>query len=638
MKKIFTLLIVSLSAFVVILGLTSPVYATVEDDYYNLLFDLDRFDVISYDSLTPGTYEILYSYIEDNNESYPLKFMYNGETIHGEISLESLYGPIKLTFGSATVDYILIYDMDTWEQDDPQDYTVTTGDSFEIRTSLPWTNSYSYGRIKNFYPNILTGYNLTPTHYWDASAGEFDIGFRDSETDEVLISPSSFTSLDLSSNGPIAAWSSPLRTLNIYTNGTSSTVANSYTDALLVVLTVPSYTKVILTIYYLDDGEITKDTVELTSERKVRFEGEYRSAISGEEHFIANVDNLVPLDSFLEYIAAWDDIYGDISDQVYIEDDGGYESDVVGVYDVVFAVEDSEGNESTLASKVHVVDIVAPVITGTSTPVNISYNQDFNVSAWVASLSVSDNYYTGLTISIQTNTYSSNKTTVGSYTITVKSTDPSGNVGTLTRTINVQDGVGPVFTGPSTITASINEHLTVEQIKASLAATDAKDGNVTASITVDSDGLTGNETVPGTYTVIFKAQDSVGNQTFHTVTARIVSNPPGFYVIDGTSVRLLPGSNLTVEQILSILGVTEGYSDLSTNYDANKPGTYALSFRHDGTLYNLSVTVLGQGEPGLPPPLVVAEPINNAVIITIVTTVLLGLTAVAYIIIKRKKV
>src|SRR5690606_8271658 len=244
------------------------------------------------------------------------------------------------------------------------------------------------------------------------------------------------------------------------------------------------------------------------------FFGGVRTAISTQENFVANVDNLVPLESFIDYIVAWDDIYGDISDQVYIEYDGGYEPDVVGVYDVIFAVEEAEGNESTLEVKVHVVDIVAPVITGTTTPVNISYNQDFNVSAWVASLTVSDNYYSGLTISIQTDTYSSNKTVLGAYEVVVKATDPSGNTGTLSRTINVVDGVGPVFSGISTVTASISEHLTVDQIKAALSATDAKDGNVTASITVDSDELTGNAETPGTYEVIFMAEDSAGNQTF----------------------------------------------------------------------------------------------------------------------------
>src|SRR5690606_8377067 len=144
---------------------------------------------------------------------------------------------------------------------------------------------------------------------------------------------------------------------------------------------------------------------------------------------------------------------------------------------------------------------------------------------------------------------------------------PSGNTGTLSRTINVVDGVGPVFSGISTVTASISEHLTVDQIKAALSATDAKDGNVTASITVDSDELTGNAETPGTYEVIFMAEDSAGNQTFKTVTVTIISAPPGFYLVDGASIRLLPGANLTIDQILALLEVTEGLAeDLTTNY------------------------------------------------------------------------
>jgi hypothetical protein len=216
----------------------------------------------------------------------------------------------------------------------------------------------------------------------------------------------------------------------------------------------------------------------------------------------------------------------------------------------------------------------------------------------------------------------------------VRSVDLSGNETFFIRPIEVIDEVGPVVTGITTITASINENLTAEQIKMSLAASDAIDGNVTNSITIYSDGLAGNSSTPGTYEVVYMAVDAAGNQTFYTVTATIVTSPPGFYLLNSNSIRLLPGATLTIQQILDILGAS-GATNVSTNYDANTPGVYNLSFTLGDEDYEISVTVLGVNDPILPEPVIPSDSTNfNSILIVLGAVAGLGLLVLF---IKKKK-
>lgn len=562
------------------------------------------------------THKYIYRIVEPDNNNYT----YYNLGWYGDEDPIVINNP-AYTFEFNSAEILGIYGGDVIIPDGTYEFTLT------FRGNLPWTKAYSYGRVRSY--DLDLGHQ--PGMTYDAANERVWVGFEDGSN--LNFDVRNFDEGNYSEFGIVAAWQSPYKNFRVV-NAEGTTTIEEWEDVAAVVFQPHTNGEPdprgssTLTVYYWVDGEIVTDTLDDLDLERAYFYGEVRAAITGEEHMVANVDDLVPLEDFLQYITAWDDLLGDISDQVVIKDDGGYEPDVVGVYNVVFGVEDAEGQESTLEVSIHVVDIVAPVISGVSTPVTISYHEEFNVSAWVNSLTVSDNYYTGLTIQIKSNTYSSNKTNIGTYQITVRSFDPSGNEGTLTRTINVVDGVGPVFTGPSTITTSVSEELTVSQIKAALAAVDAKDGNVTTSIVVDSDGLTGNATIPGTYDVVFRAEDAAGNQTFHTVTVSIVSAPPKFYLVDGSSIRLLPGANLTIEQIIQLLGFTEEYSLLSTNYDMNTTGHYTMTLSVDGQILTFNIFVLGDGDPALPVPVIPSDD-SSALIwtIAIVSAIILGAAA-----------
>src|SRR5690606_35589941 len=76
MKKLITLLIATISTFVLLFGLAQPVHATTEDDYYDLFYEeiTVTFEILTYSSpngtVTEGTYDqIINLAIIDDSDS-----------------------------------------------------------------------------------------------------------------------------------------------------------------------------------------------------------------------------------------------------------------------------------------------------------------------------------------------------------------------------------------------------------------------------------------------------------------------------------------------------------------------------------------------------------------------------------------
>ncbi|MEM0173266.1 MAG: hypothetical protein QXI16_02025 [Sulfolobaceae archaeon] len=516
-------------------------------------------------------------------------------------------------------------------EDDGSPTSLLVGDvwRYTLRVYKTWNQAHDYGRIRTNSSTLYLNQQGDTSAYLSHSTSTNVINVSNIAVGDEIVMQSPYSDFSVS-YGNIGFPRTYL-------------VEQENIAAVRMIKNAADNTNYTFILFYWEDGSVVSRTVNNINlanrnSLNVQFKGGFRKALNYSDVMVANVDVLTPLEDFLPNLVAWDAIDGDISDSIVITDNDGYSPDTVGVYNVEFSVTNSNGQTSSIIAPVHVVDIVNPVISGVSDTVHISYDQTFNVSNWVNSLTVSDNYYTGLSISIKENTYTVNKNKLGTYKITVQAVDPSGNIGTLTRTIVVNDGIGPVFNGINTITASINENITVEQIKAGLAAIDAIDGNVTTSIVVDSDNLTGKSNTVGVYEVVFRAVDAAGNQTFHTVTVTIVASPPGFFILNSNSVRLLPGANLTIEQILNILNAQDA-QNISTNYNASVAGTYNLSFTLNGESHTISITVLGQNESIIPAPVIPGDT-NNGFGLTY--TILLALSVVAvgivgYTVLKKKR-
>lgn len=341
-------------------------------------------------------------------------------------------------------------------------------------------------------------------------------------------------------------------------------------------------------------------------------------AFSGQENFVTSVDDPKPVEYFLQFITAWDETDGNITDKIIIDyDEYSTNKYVLGTYKVELSVEDSSGNESYLTIYITVADVTSPVISGNQSKVQISYTQTWNINAFKSTLSVTDNYYqmTNDDIAIESDNYSQNKTQLGKYNVVFSATDPSGNKTTFTKEIEVIDDIAPVFSGPTLINKPLSSILTIADIKSQLSAFDEKEGNKTSYITVLSDSFTGNGNKAGQYTVVFEVSDSKGNKAQHTVTVVVQDNiPPIWYIQDGMSVKIVPPAKLTRDQIIDLL-VATGQLNLTATTNVNfvldeytgnetTPGVYLMTLSYRDTAGNegiqpLTITVLESDEESI---------------------------------------
>lgn len=364
------------------------------------------------------------------------------------------------------------------------------------------------------------------------------------------------------------------------------------------------------TVSTFSDGVVFTSTSSRLYLRTLSFDG-LRPALSGQENFAVSVDDPKPVSYFQSFLTAIDETDGDITDSIYIVNDNYTPNKaVLGTWEVTFGVQDAAGNESTLLVYITVADVTAPVITGNSTKVQISYTKTYDIAAFKSTLSITDNYDTlsNSDIVIHSDGYTSNKSNLGTYTIIFRGTDDSGNYVDFTKQVEVIDDVAPIINGPTTLTKPAASILTLAEIKSQLSATDAKDGNLTSSITVVEDNYTGNGNKVGNYTITFRVADSKGNETTHVVTVTVIDNiPPIWYIQDGVSIKIVPPATITRQQIIDILVATGQLNITSTmeiNFthdtytgNENTPGVYMMTLAYKDTsgnegVHTLSVTVL----------------------------------------------
>lgn len=338
--------------------------------------------------------------------------------------------------------------------------------------------------------------------------------------------------------------------------------------------------------------------------------------LDGQTAFVTTVDDPYTESEIRALLSAYDETDGNITHLIVLDSDNyTANQNTVGNYDLEYSVTDSAGNTSYLTVTVFVKDVVAPI--GSNDSVSVSYAETYDIENYKNNVLVySDNYdaKANLTVSVDTNDYTANKTNIGSYDVVFEIEDTSGNLGYATLTINVIDDVKPSFSGPSTLTKSNSETLTLSEITSQLSANDAIDGNLTSSIEVISDAYTGNANLVGSYEIEYKVTDASGNTAYHTVTIQVSDDiPPVFYVRDGYFISVSSVITLSTQDIIDILTATGQISVdgsggiefmmLTNEYSGNEtePGIYAMSMRAvklngEESVHNVAIEVVEDTE------------------------------------------
>lgn len=190
----------------------------------------------------------------------------------------------------------------------------------------------------------------------------------------------------------------------------------------------------------------------------------------------------------------------------------------LGVHTITLTATDAAGNSSSCAVQVTVVDQTAPVVTLLGgTTMTVECHSTFTDPGATAL----DNCAGNLTASIIASG-SVNVNAPGQYSLTYTVTDPAGNIGSATRTVNVVDTTAPVVTllGGSVITVECHGAFTDPGATASDACAGTLSVATTGSVDVNT---------PGTYVLSYTATDPAGNNGSATRTVQVVdTTAPSF--------------------------------------------------------------------------------------------------------------
>ena len=243
----------------------------------------------------------------------------------------------------------------------------------------------------------------------------------------------------------------------------------------------------------------------------------------------------------------------------------GTVSSAKGTYTVTYSATDSAGNVATATRTVRVVDTTAPVITlKGSNPMTVECGAGYvELGATVADTCDSS------PVLVITGTVLTSK---GTYVVTYKATDASGNTATATRTVNVVDTKAPVITlhGSNPMTVQCGSGY----VEPGATATDACDGS--ATVTITGTVLTSK----GRYTVTYKATDSSSNTATTTRTVNVVDTTPPVITLNGANpITVACGSGYTEPGATANDACDGGVTVVITGSVLTSKGTYTVTYK-----------------------------------------------------------
>jgi len=211
------------------------------------------------------------------------------------------------------------------------------------------------------------------------------------------------------------------------------------------------------------------------------------------------------------------------------------------------------------------LDQMAPVLEGeTATVTNVDNPlTESQIRGLLAAWDDTDGDISDL-ITVEVDNYTANRFTVGTYTIEYSVTDSSDNTSYLTVHVVVSDVVKPDLVSPqNTYTIGYKQTFDVEALRAQIQTLSSDNYDPSVTVTIKSNTYTANKNVIGTYSVVYEATDTSGNNQTKTVQIVVIDNVAP--VINGPSTIAKPkNSVLTESQVRSQLSAFDEISGTLT--------------------------------------------------------------------------
>lgn len=305
---------------------------------------------------------------------------------------------------------------------------------------------------------------------------------------------------------------------------------------------------------------------------------------SGSAAFIMTYyDNFNIEDIINDHIFVIDDIDGDISENtVIVSDNYTQNKHVVGEYLVELQAADESGNVAYFNLTIVIKDEIFPSISG---PQELNVNVDDNLSIETI---ISNNYsgidgYDGnIAISSTYDDYSSNNSIVGSYDVTLNTTDSSGNSTTKNVLISVVDMQGPVLESSNTIDVYMSEPKDILTLLSELSFSDNYYPASQIVPTILSDEYTNSSNVIGSKNVELLIEDGSLNSTYITLNINVIDDIAP--IISGpTSYSMSYTQSYSISDIINLFSFSDNYSELSADDITVTLDTYTTRNTEVGT-------------------------------------------------------
>ncbi len=304
----------------------------------------------------------------------------------------------------------------------------------------------------------------------------------------------------------------------------------------------------------------------------------------------SNVDSPITIEEIKSLLKVVDEVDGDITNRIVIEnDDFSENSRTLGTYPVVFSATDNSYNKATITINVQVVDVTIPTILGPDT-IETSISSPISNNEILAMYTASDNYEGNLTSSItftKNNYESADKTRIGTHEVILSVKDSSKNVTYKTINVIVKDDIKPLISGPVEYIKDYNSPLTLADIMSKLLVSDNIDGDLSSKLKIVEDNYSGNETIVGTYNIIFNVTDNSGNTSNNfKIIIYVEDNEDPVFYINSMIISTHTFEELSIDNIENYLIQTSTinkYNEynleiIENDYQKNKrvPGTYKM--------------------------------------------------------------